>query len=97
MKLSLYLPISIASSHSTTLLKDGKAEKVRSVRGMDVICDLSIKQAVRTEQGWAPSGGTQQKGRTGSKAGGCSPSACVAGALQGLGALHHLAQDVVDV
>lgn len=97
MKLSLYLPISIASSHSPTELKDGKAEKVRSVRGMDVLWDLPTKRAVRREGGSAPSGGAQQKGRTGSKAGGCSPGACVAGALRGLRALHHLAQDIVDV
>ena len=44
MKLSLYLPISIASSHSPTELKDGKAEKVRSVRGMEVLWDLPTKR-----------------------------------------------------
>lgn len=98
MKLSLYLPISIASSHSPTELKDGKAEKVRSVRGMDALWDLPTTRGGEEGAGhglrWELAGKAEQRA---AKQGGGSPGARGAGALRGLLALHHLAQDVVDV
>lgn len=60
MKLSLYLPISIASSHSPTELKDGKAEKVLSERGMDMPWDLPMERVVKREWGTARQRGDRQ-------------------------------------
>lgn len=93
MKLSLYLPISIASSHSPTELKDGKAEKVRWVRGMAVPRDLPTERDGERGAGHgAAEQGTAERAKPE-----VSPGAGGAGALRGLQALQHLGQDVVDV
>lgn len=88
MKLSLYLPISMASSHSATELNDGKAEKALLERGMDVPWDLPTERVVKREWGTA---GPRRDGEV------WKPGACGAGALRGLQALHQLAQGVVDL
>lgn len=48
----------MASSHSPTELKDGKAEKVLLERGMDVLWDLPTQRVVKNRE-W---GTAQQRG-----------------------------------